>query len=73
LQLESPGGAPLLVPNLTVQFVEMNAEGKAIRVIELDTPPPIGSDPPPPPEPLPVESGDGSSDAATKLSSPDPK
>jgi hypothetical protein len=83
LQLESPGGAPLLIPNLTLQFVELNAEGKAVRVIDLEAPPPIGSDPPPPPEPMPdssnskigveVSAESGSSDAATKLPSPDTK
>jgi hypothetical protein len=73
LQLESPGGAPLLIPNLTLQFVEVNAEGKAVRTLELAAPPPIGADPPKPPEPKPAESGDGSSDAATQLPGPDSK
>lgn len=67
MEIAGLGGAPLLIPNLTVQFVEVNAEGKAIRTLDLEAPQHIS---PPPAEPKPAE-GDGSSDAATKLSSSD--
>ncbi|HVI10193.1 MAG TPA: DUF5681 domain-containing protein [Candidatus Binatia bacterium] len=81
-----PGGAPTLIPNITIQLVEVNANGETIRTITMDPPPPIGQEPNrPAPKPVPVADlapyspqpangkVNGSGDAATELPGSDPR
>jgi hypothetical protein len=46
--LEGMGGR---IPDITFQFVEMAADGKPIRVIDIEAPPPMGEEPNKPPKP----------------------
>jgi hypothetical protein len=66
-----PGGAPLLIPSITVQLVEVNNEGETIKTITLEPPPRIGEEPnQPAPKPTNVN---GSGDATAELPGSDPR
>jgi hypothetical protein len=79
LRLEGAGGAPLLVPNLTVQFVEVTKEGNVVRTIDLEKPDPIGADPlkslapepTPTPEPPASPNGEAPQNDSAGIQSPD--
>ena len=41
----TPDSEPLVVPDITFQFVEVSTDGTPVRIVDLEAPPPMGEEP----------------------------